>query len=177
MPKSQQQSIFISLSVRSNKRKAIKETARIGFEYSLFIFSLNLNFLKPVFPLQPKLPPPFCSLPLPPASAKHSASLSATLLHGKQTFLSLNCFLEYSFHVLDFVYLSSPAALCRRYCSSYKSQTPETVAYSFFFFFLLQPLDHCSSIMALTFALHSCLQSVLTNSARKNRLKERAKMK
>lgn len=163
MLKSQQYSIFISLSVWSNKRKAIKETVRIGFEYSLFIFSLKLNFVKPVFSLQPKLPPPIYSLTLPPASAKHSASLSATLLHGKQTFLSLNCFLKYSFHVLDLVYLSSPAALCRRYYLftpiSYKSKNPETVAYSCFFFFspvatsrplfLYHCLNFCSTFLPL----------------------------
>ena len=114
MPKHKEHNILINLSLWANKRKAINKTVILGFEYPLFIFSLILTFIKPCV-LSPKQASLLSSILLPshPSPAKLSSYLFATLLHGKKTFLCLNLLSEYSFHHLNWVYLSVPAAPCR----------------------------------------------------------------
>lgn len=139
----------------------------IGFEYPLFTFFLILE--ASCSRLQPGLSPPSPAILLPPdlPPAKHSTYLSATLLHGTQTFLYL------SFRN----FLSISAWLT---CFPLQRHIEEDIAHSltsrnlriqkyFLFFPFLQPPDHYCSLIAPAFARHPCLWS---NSGRKDRLKE-----
>lgn len=162
MPKSQEHNILINLSLWANKRKAINKMVILGFEYPLFIFSLILIFIKPCV-LSPKQASFLSSIFLPshPYPAKLSTYLFATLLHGKKTFLCLNLLPEHSFHNLNWVYLSVPAAPCRRQCSfsriSYKSKTPEPMAQS--------PLNpHCNLQAIILLSLPLLLLCILVVS-------------
>lgn len=148
----------------------------LGFEYPLFIFSLIHTFIKPCV-LSRKQASLLSSIFLlsHPSLAKLSTYLFATPLHGKKTFLCLNLLPGYSFHHLSWVYLSVPAAPCRRQCSfspiSYKSKTPEPVASS--------PLNpHCNLQAIILLSLPLLLLCILVvslfwlnHSVRKNRLK------
>lgn len=160
MPKSQEYNIFTRLSLWSNKRKAINETVIIGFKYPFFIFSLILTFLKPcVFFFSQAS---FCSPILLFCISPRPCLLTYCLLSFSMA-SKLSCTLISSWNILSisssWPYLSSPAALWRRYCSfspiSYKPKNPETMAY--FFSSLLQHTDHYSSIITSTFAIYPCL--------------------